>query len=93
MMEYEFEINNEPVMLQALEVLSILGKNEEITIVAKGNSIPSAVTVALIITENLLKNNSKIRQIIVGSEPIYEMGGVMSNIKIVLRKIRVDKMT
>ena len=92
-MEYEFEINNEPVMLQALEVLSILGKNEEITIVSKGNSIPSAVTVALIITENLLKNNSKIHQTIVGSEPIYDMGGVMSNIKIVLRKIRVDKMT
>lgn len=87
-MEQIFEINNEPVMLQALEVLSILGKNEEITVMAKGNSIPSAVTVAIIITENLLRNNSKIHKIMVNSEPILEMGGVVSNIKIVLRKMR-----
>ena len=52
-----FEIQKEPVMIQALEVLSNLGKNEEITIIGKGDSIPDAVTIANILTNNLLKGN------------------------------------
>ena len=86
-----YEIQKEPVMLQALEVLSNLGKNEEITITGKGDLIPDAVTVANILTNNLLKGNSKIHQTIVGSEPISEMGKMLSNITIILRKIGVDK--
>ena len=86
-----YEIQKEPVMLQALEVLSNLGKNEEITITGKGDSIPDAVTVANILTNNLLKGNSKIHQTIVGSEPISEMGKMLSNITIILRKVGADK--
>ena len=78
-----FEIQKEPVMIQALEVLSNLGKNEEITITGKGDSIPDAVTVANILTNNLLKGNSEIHQTIVGSESVSEMGKVLSNISII----------
>ena len=86
-----YEVQKEPVMLQALEVLSNLGKNEEITITGKGDSIPDAITVANILTNNLLKGNSEIRQTMVGSEPISEMGRMLSNITIILRKIGADK--
>ena len=82
-----FDIHNDPIMQSALDILSILGKHKEITISAKGKSIPNAVAVALIITENILKGNSKIHKIAVDSEPIQELGSATSNIKIILRKI------
>jgi len=81
------DIHNDPIMQSALDILSILGKHKEITIRAKGNSIPNAVAVANIITENMLKGNSKIHKITVDSEPIQELGRALSNIEIILRKI------
>ena len=82
-----FEIHNDPAMQSALDALSIIGKHREITLRAKGNSIPNAVTVANIITESILKGNSKIHKIKVDSEPIQELGRMLSNIEIILRKI------
>ena len=81
------EIHNDPVMQSALDAISILGKIGEITIRSKGNSIPNAVAVANIITENIMKRNSKIHKITVDSEPIQEVGRTLSNIEIVLKKI------
>ncbi len=80
-------IYDDPVMQSALDAISILGKHGEITIKAKGNSIPNAVAVANIITESIMKGNSKIHRIAVDSEPIQELGRTLSNIKIILRKI------
>jgi len=80
-------IYDDPVMQSALDAISILGKYGEITIKAKGNSIPNAVAVGNIITENIMKGNSKIHRITVDSEPIQELGRTLSNIKIILRKI------
>ncbi len=85
--ESVFEVHDDPVMESALDALAIIGKHKEITIRARGKSIPNAVAVALIITENMLKGNSKIHMIAVDSEPIQELGRVTSNIKIILRKI------
>ncbi len=82
-----FEIQNVPVMESVLDVLSIIGKHEEITISGKGESISNTVTVALIITEKMLKGNSKIHKITVDSEPIQEVGRTLSNIEIILRKV------
>ncbi len=82
-----FDIHNEPIMQSALDALLILGKHKQITIRAKGNSIPNAVAVANIITENMLKGNSKIHKITVDSEPIQELGRALSNIEIILKKI------
>jgi len=85
--ESVFEVHDDPVMESALDALAIIGKHKEITIRARGKSIPNAVAVALIITESLLKGNSKIHKITVDSEPIQELGRATSNIKIILRKI------
>ena len=80
-------IYDDPVMQSALDAISVLGKFGEITIRSKGNSIPNAVAVANIITENIMKGNSKIHKITVDSEPIQELGRTRSNIEIILRKI------
>jgi len=85
--ESVIDIHNDPIMQSALDILSILGKHKEVTIRAKGNSIPNAVAVANIITENMLKGNSKIHKITVDSEPIQELGRASSNIEIILIKI------
>ena len=81
-----FEIYDDPVMQTAIDALSILGKHKEITLRARGKSISNAVTVALIINESLLKGNSKIHKITVGSEPIQELGESFSTIEIILKK-------
>ncbi|MDH3825002.1 MAG: ribonuclease P subunit p25 family protein [Nitrosopumilus sp.] len=80
-------IYDDPAMQSALDAITILGKLGEITIRASGNSIPKAVAVANIITENIMKGNSKIQKISVDSEPIQELGRSRSNIEINLKKI------
>lgn len=80
-------IYDDPAMQSALDAITILGKLGRITIRASGNSIPKAVAVANIITENIMKGNSKIQKISVDSEPIQELGRSRSNIEIILRKI------
>jgi DNA-binding protein len=80
-------IYDDPVMQSALDAISVLGKYGEITIRSKGNSIPNAVAVANIITENIMKGNSKIHKITVDSEPIHELGRTLSSIEIILKKI------
>ena len=80
-------IYDDPVMQSALDAISVIGKHGKITIKSKGNSIPNAVAVANIITENILKGNSKIQKITVDSEPIHEVGRTLSNIEIIIKKI------
>lgn len=81
------EIIDEPVMVTVLEVLSILGKHGEVSIKANGNLISNAVTISLIITEKMMKGNSKIHKITVDSETIQQMGRSKSTIEITLRKV------
>ncbi len=52
---------------------------------AYGEIIPNAVAVANIITENILKGNSKIDKILLDSK-ITEEEGMISNIQIILLK-------
>jgi DNA-binding protein len=80
-------IHSDPVMQSALDAISVLGKLGEIIIRSKGNSIPNAVAVANIITENIMKEKSRIHKITVDSEPIQEMGRTISSIEIIVRKI------
>jgi len=81
-----FTIRNEPVMLEAINVISLLAKTKKAILRAKGDSIPNAVAVANIITEKILKGNSKIQKISVDSEAITGVGKILSTIEIVLLK-------
>ena len=69
----------------ALDLLTELVKYKTVTLVAKGQAIPTAVAVANIVTENMMKGNSKILDIIVDSEEETDRP-LVSIIKIVVAK-------
>ena len=81
----EFTITDAPIMQTAIDVLTKLSINNKMILKAYGETIPNAVAIANIITENMLKGNSKIDQILLDSE-ISEDEGMTSSIKITLVK-------
>ena len=82
----KFLITNEPVMILAMDVLQVLNKIGKITIMGKGESCPSTVSVANIITQNILKGITKTEKISVDSE-ISDDGRLISTIEIIIAKI------
>ncbi len=80
-------IGNDPVMQSAIDVLSILGSKNQVILKANGNSIPNAVAVANIITEKMLKGNSKVQKITLDTVSAAGIGRMTSTIKIILNKI------
>ena len=80
-------IGNEPVMQSAIDVLSMLGNKKQVILKARGNSIPNAVAIANIITEKMLKGNSKVQKITVDTESAAGIGRMTSTIEIILNKI------
>ncbi len=80
-------IGNDPVMLLAVDVLSVLGSKNQVILKAKGNSIPNAVAVANIITEKMMKGNSKVKKITVDTESAAGIGSMTSTVEIILNKI------
>lgn len=81
-----FNVHNDPVMIEAINVLSLLGASKKVVLRAKGNSIPNAVAIANIITEKMLKGNSKVENILVDTEMPAGIGKMLSTIEIVLLK-------
>ena len=84
--ENEFFVEDDPVMQSATDALFVLSKLGRISIKAKGLYIPNAVSIANIITENFLKNNSKIEKINLDSKISNKDGSMISNIEIILLK-------
>ena len=84
--ENSYFIKDESVMASALEVLTQISSNKRIVILAKGDLIPNAVAVANIVTENMLKGNSSIKDIKLDSVISEEDGQMTSNIEITLIK-------
>jgi DNA-binding protein len=80
-------IGNEPVMQSAIDVLSILGSKNQVMLKARGNSIPNAVAIANIITEKMLKGNSKVQKITLDTVSAAGIGRMTSTIEIILNKI------
>ena len=80
-------IGNDPVMQSAIDVLSALGGKNQIILRSKGNSIPNAVAVANIITEKMLKGNSKIQKITLDTKEAAGIGRMTSTVEIILNKI------
>lgn len=80
------KIGNYPVMESAVEVLAILGNKKKVVLQSIGNSIPNAVAVANIITEKMLKGNSKIQKINLDTVSAAGIGDMTSTIEIILIK-------
>ena len=80
-------IGNDPVMQSAVDVLSTLGNKGKVILRARGNGIPNAVAVANIITEKMLKGNSKVQKITLDTVSAAGIGRMTSTIEIILNKI------
>jgi len=80
-------IGNDPIMLLAVDVLSALGSRNQVILRAKGNSIPNAVAIANIITEKMLKGNSKVQKITLDTVSAAGIGRMTSTVEIILHKI------
>ena len=79
-------VKDESVMTGALDVLTAIDASKRVVLLAKGNLIPNAVAIANIVTENMLKGNSKIEDIKLDSVISEEDGQMISNIEIILTK-------
>jgi DNA-binding protein len=82
----KFLITDEPVMKLASDVAQILNKIGKITIKGKSDFCPSAVSVANIITQTILRDSSKTEKISVSSE-LTDDGRLISTIEIIITKI------
>ena len=82
----KFLITNDPVMILAVDVLQVLNKIGKITIKGKGELCPATVSVANIITQNILNGITKTEKISVDSE-ISDDGRLISTIEIIITKI------
>ena len=82
----DFFVEYDPIMQSATDALMLLSKVGKIHIKAEGDLIPNAVSIANIIVENFLKNNSKIELINLDSEISPTDGKITSNIEIILLK-------
>jgi DNA-binding protein Alba len=81
----KFLITNHPVMVTAIDVLELLNKNNRITIKGVGESCPATVSVANIITQNMLNGKTKTDKILVDSD-VLDDGRLISTIEIVITK-------
>ena len=79
-------IKDESVMTSALDVLTEISSKKKVVLKAKGYLIPNAVSVANIVTENMLKGNSSIQNIKLDSMISEDDGQMTSNIEITLIK-------
>ena len=82
----DFFVEYDPIMQSATDALMLLSKVGKIHIKAEGDLIPNAVSIANIIVENFLKNNSKIEKIILDSEILPDDGRMISTIDIIIFK-------
>ena len=79
-------IGNDPVMLTAVDVVSKLMNQNEISLKAKGNSIPNAVAVANIITEKMLVGRTVVEKIKLDTVEEAGIGSMTSTIEIIIKK-------
>ena len=82
----KFVITDKPVMELVMDVLQILNKIGKIIIEGTGDSCPTSVSVANIITQNILNGTAKTENISVNSE-ILDDGRLISTIEITITKI------
>ena len=84
--ENEFSVMDGPIMQSATDALMILSKFGTVCLKARGELIPNAVSIANIVVESFLKNNSKIERITLDSEISTTDGKMTSNIEIIVLK-------
>jgi DNA-binding protein len=82
---YTYHVRNEPIMQAALDVFTLINKHGKSILLAKGNSIPSAVAIANIIVEKMLHNACSVKHILLDSEDEFGKK-LLSTIEILITK-------
>ena len=82
----KFLVSNEPVMKLAIDIVEILSKIDKITMKGTDEFCPATVSIANIVTQNMLKGTTKTEKISVDSE-ILDDGRMISTIEIIIAKI------
>lgn len=75
-------IGNGPIDNYAMDAVSVLSRRGSITLCSKGRSIPTAVTVANIVTREILKGNSCVRKILLDTDAEPGIGSMTSTVEI-----------
>lgn len=83
-------ITNKSVSDYTLDVLDPLSRNGAITLRSKGRFIPTAVAVANIVTEEMLKGSSQVKKILLDTESEPGIGKMTSTIEIFLETKKQD---
>lgn len=81
-------IDNAPIMESVFDVLTMLQNTDHVILKSNGNSIPNAVAVANIITEDVLKDKSKVQKILLDTLSAAGIGKMTSTIEILLDKVQ-----
>ncbi len=81
-----FEVYDDPVMNVAIDVYDRLAKSETLVLRAKGKFIPSAVAIANIISEKIMKGTVTVEKITVDSDEVTKLGRTLSIIEITLAR-------
>ncbi|MCE2498400.1 MAG: ribonuclease P subunit p25 family protein [Nitrosopumilaceae archaeon] len=72
----------------AMEAVQALSKKDSVTLRSKGRSIPTAVTVANIVTREVLKKRSRVRQILLDTDAAPGIGSMTSTIEIHIDRLQ-----
>lgn len=75
-------IGNGPINNYAMDVVSLLAKTDMVTLRSKGRSIPTAVTVANIVTREILREKSSVKKILLDTDAEPGIGNMTSTVEI-----------
>lgn len=79
-------IDDAPVMESVSNVLNILRNKDQVILKSNGHSIPNAVAVANIITEDVLRDRYKVQKVLLDTLAAAGIGKMTSTVEIVLDK-------
>ena len=79
-------VDRAPVMSMVIEAMSILGDKSLLSLRAREDNIPRAVVVANILTEKMMRGNSRVYKILLDGD-IKQDGSMASTIEIIMAKV------
>lgn len=79
-------VGRAPVMTMVIEAMSILGDKSLLSLRAREDNIPRAVVVANILTEKMMRGNSRVYKILLDGD-IKQDGSMASTIEIIMAKV------
>lgn len=83
-------IGHNPIDNYAMETVQALSEKGSVTLRSKGRSIPTAVTVANIVTREVLKGRSRVRQILLDTDAAPGIGSMTSTIEIRIDRLQLN---